>query len=113
MRTSMFTLVLGLLVASCGGGGGGPETTASASLTPLCQPRPATAGAGCFATPSSTLCAPSGCQSLCAAADTPVTCTSDGPTGPIPAPDAAAGCTIVPIPTPSSELYYCCPCGGR
>jgi hypothetical protein len=28
----------------------------------------------------------------------------------IPAPAAALGCKIVPLPTPPSVLNYCCPC---
>ena len=30
----------------------------------------------------------------------------------IPAPDSSLGCRILPLPTPSNRLYYCCPCNG-
>jgi len=30
----------------------------------------------------------------------------------IPAPDSSLGCRILPLPTPSNRLYYCCPCDG-
>ena len=100
----------------CGGDGGAPgsRTTSSASAAQMCQARPDETTAGCFATPSSMLGSPTGCQSLCAAGQTPVTCSS-GPstTGQIPAPDLNGGCTIVAIPTPQNELFYCCPCGAN
>jgi len=111
MRAWGFILVLGIGMPACGGDAES-RPTSGASLAPMCQARPDPATPGCFANPSSMLCSPTGCQSLCAGGQTPVTCTRSGQTGPIPAPDAGAGCTIVAIPTPSNELFYCCPCGA-
>lgn len=112
-RAAALILFLGLGATACDGDGAGPPATATASGSPMCQARPDDSTPGCFATPSSMLCSPTGCQSLCGGGQTPVTC-SRGPamTGEIPAPDASAGCTIVVIPTPSNELFYCCPCGA-
>jgi hypothetical protein len=28
----------------------------------------------------------------------------------IPTPAPSLGCRVIPIPTPSNELFYCCPC---
>jgi hypothetical protein len=45
------------------------------------------------------------CHSLCGASEYEMTCqfTNTGP-------DPSLGCTVIPIPTPSCCLYYCCPC---
>jgi len=110
MRAWGLIVLLGIGVAGCGDAGSRPAS--AASLSAMCQARPDGATPGCFASPSSMLCSPSQCQSLCAAGQTPVTCMGSGPTGVIPAPDSSAGCTIVPLPTPSNELFYCCPCGA-
>ena len=29
----------------------------------------------------------------------------------MPAPDSSLGCRLLPLPTPSNQNYYCCPCG--
>jgi len=112
MRGGVLILLLALGVPGCGGDEQGDAGTSAARLSPMCQERPDDATPGCFATPSSMLCAPAGCQSLCSQGQTPVTCSSAQATGPIPVPDAHAGCTAVVIPTPSSELFYCCPCSA-
>ncbi|MGO8997045.1 MAG: hypothetical protein ACLQVI_27330 [Polyangiaceae bacterium] len=53
------------------------------------------------------------CTSLCGASEYELTCTSGSPNpNGIPDPDPSLGCTIIPIPTPSDALFYCCPCGG-
>lgn len=111
MRRAVSILMLTLWAASCDADAGSRPTSA-ASVSPICQARPDQATPGCFASPSAMLCSPSGCQSLCAGGQTPVVCSSAQPAGPIPAPDLDAGCSVVPIPTPSSELFYCCPCGA-
>jgi hypothetical protein len=111
MRAWGLVLLLGIGMPACGGDAGS-RPTSGASPSPVCQARPDTTSSGCFATPSSMICSPTGCQSLCAGGQTPVTCTGSGQTAPIPAPDASAGCTVVAIPTPSNELFYCCPCGA-
>jgi hypothetical protein len=49
-------------------------------------------------------CLPSTGGNLCPASQYNLNCY--GPT----TPDSALGCAVVPIPTPSGELFYCCPC---
>ena len=103
--------VLLLLSPGCGTDDTAHPTSA-ASVPAMCQARPDDTTPGCFANASSMLCSPSGCQSLCKDGQTPVVCLGAQATGPIPTPDANAGCTVVAIPTPSNELFYCCPCGS-
>jgi hypothetical protein len=54
------------------------------------------------------------CRDLCSASEYSLTCSgpvpSPGTSGGIPSPAASLGCTIIPIPTPSNALFYCCPC---
>jgi hypothetical protein len=50
------------------------------------------------------------CKSLCGAAQYELSCTSTGISGPIPDPATSLGCVIIPGPTPSDALFYCCPC---
>jgi hypothetical protein len=88
---------------------------------------------GCWASPSHNICrVPNGgsfnaqdgtirgpdgqvvtdaCQDLCLASEYALTCTGDGmmPAS-IPSPDSSLGCTVIPVPTPSNVLFYCCPC---
>jgi len=47
------------------------------------------------------------CKPLCGASDYELSCRGAGS---VPAPDPSLGCTIIPIPTPSNALFYCCPC---
>jgi hypothetical protein len=51
------------------------------------------------------------CQDVCLASEYALRCTGDWmmPAS-IPSPDASLGCTIIPVPTPSNVLFYCCPC---
>jgi len=49
-------------------------------------------------------CLPSTGGDLCSASQYNLSCY--GPS----TPDSALGCAVVPIPTPSGELFYCCPC---
>jgi hypothetical protein len=72
---------------------------------------PDAAVAGCFRT-AFQLCNTMSCQSACNASDYAMTCTGGSAFGSIPAPDAALGCTVLPIPTPSDLLIYCCPCAS-
>jgi hypothetical protein len=58
---------------------------------------------GCAASPSFQICGPSSCDDPCSASDMVMTCTGASP-------DDALGCTVIPIPTPSNVLYFCCPC---
>jgi hypothetical protein len=52
-------------------------------------------------------CLPSTGGNLCGAGQYTLACHGGGP---IPAPDGALKCTIVPIPTPPNVLFHCCPC---
>ena len=115
MRTYFAVVLTSLLLfnASCeegGGSGGGVERTSKA--TTLCPVPPDPAVSGCFAREPSQICSPDGCKDLCAASETPVTCSTTELTGSIPEPDAAAGCRILRLPTPSNALFYCCKCGA-
>lgn len=56
--------------------------------------------------------APAQCSDACSATDYSLSCIGDGETGNIPSPDPSLDCTIVPVPTPSDVLFYCCPCGS-
>ena len=54
------------------------------------------------------------CSDYCSATQYALSChaaaSSDSiPTIPSPAP--SLNCTVIPIPTPSTSLFYCCPCG--
>jgi hypothetical protein len=49
------------------------------------------------------------CRDLCSATEYALTCSGADPSE-IPAPDPSLNCTILPIPTPSTALFYCCPC---
>lgn len=109
MRTSGFLLVivlgLGLPAAGCGGNpnpSAGSTATTAASLSPLCQPRVDEVTPACFAEPTATICSPSGCQSLCAARLTPVTCFGADPGSiPIPIRPPVAQSSPSPRPRPS------------
>jgi hypothetical protein len=50
------------------------------------------------------------CKPLCGASQYELTCVAAALTAVPPDPDSALGCQGIPIPTPSSSLYYCCPC---
>jgi hypothetical protein len=55
------------------------------------------------------------CKDACSVSEYALTCTGDTimPSS-IPSPDTSLGCTVIPVPTPSNALFYCCPCGpGR
>lgn len=79
------------------------------------------AGPGCFAHAPGQICLvsngatilPDGgvsggtesCNSICGASQYEMTCMDTDA-----APDPSLGCQLIPIPTPSCCLYYCCPC---
>ncbi len=115
-----------LLFAACGtstlGGGGtgdsgtGAQGTGAQGTTGAC---PALEGVDGGTSPGEctpgapgTICTGTDCKSLFGGSQYEMTCLSATPTGQIPAPNASLGCTIIPIPTPSDALYYCCPCGS-
>jgi len=114
MRTYFAILLTSVLLfnASCeeGGSGGGVDRTSKAAT--LCPVPPDPTVSGCFAQESSQICSPEGCKDLCTGSETPVTCSTTELTGPIPEPASAAGCRILPLPTPSNALFYCCKCGA-
>jgi hypothetical protein len=81
---------------------------------------------GCFAMPPGQICQvssgatvlPDGgvsggtqsCKSLCGTSQYEVACRSTDIVGAIPDPQSSLGCKVIPIPTPSNALFYCCPC---
>jgi hypothetical protein len=66
--------------------------------------------AGCYRVDGGQICGPSGCSPLCSGSTFELTCSGGSPLNPPPAVDATLGCTVVPVPTPSDVLFYCCPC---
>jgi hypothetical protein len=56
-------------------------------------------------------CLPSTGGNLCASPQFTLTCHGNGTSAPS-VPDPALKCTVVPVPTPSGVLFYCCPCSG-
>src|SRR5664279_3618267 len=86
-------------------------------------------GSGCFASPPAQICQVSNgatinladggvtggtesCSSLCGPSQYEMTCRGAAPMGTVPNLDPSLGCQVIPIPTPSSTLFYCCPCSG-
>jgi hypothetical protein len=77
-------------------------------------------GSGCFAGPAKQICEvsngatvlPNGgvsggtesCRSLCGPSEYEMTCM-----GSASSPDPSLGCQVIPIPTATCCLYYCCP----
>jgi hypothetical protein len=48
----------------------------------------------------------------CSSAEYSLDCVGELAAGAlIPAPSSALGCRLLPLPTPSNQSYYCCPCG--
>jgi hypothetical protein len=52
------------------------------------------------------------CKPLCAQGQYPVECVGEGVMRPIPQLPTGLSCQPGGLPTPSSEMSYCCPCGG-
>jgi hypothetical protein len=51
------------------------------------------------------------CQDACSPTEYSLACSSAPGTGDrIPTPESSLGCNVIPIPTPSNRLFYCCPC---
>jgi hypothetical protein len=90
-------------------------------------------GSGCFGGPPAQICIVSNvatingedggvsggtesCKSLCGAYQYELTCRTATASGvvasSIPDPDPVFGCQIIPGPTPSNVLFYCCPCAN-
>jgi hypothetical protein len=88
----------------------------------------AAASAGCLASPPHSICEVSNgaiiaadgsvtggtesCRPLCPASTYELTCTGAQIMSSIPDPDPSLSCQVIPIPTPSDVLFYCCPCAG-
>jgi hypothetical protein len=56
---------------------------------------------------------PETCTDACSPTEYALTCRgtqSMEEIGNIPDPDPSLKCAVIPIPTPSNELFYCCPC---
>jgi hypothetical protein len=122
LRLSALLVPLGL--TACTGSHG--DVTGACVYPEGVTTAPDASTSGCFAEPSARVCQisngatvlPDGgvangtetCQSTCGAGEFALSCSSAGLTGPIPAPNAALGCSVVPDPTPPGELLYCCPC---
>jgi hypothetical protein len=62
---------------------------------------------GCVPQPEFKVCEGSNCRDACTAADYALTCTGSPA---VPTPPASLDCKVLPIPTPSDETIYCCPC---
>jgi hypothetical protein len=112
-----FAVSLALSFSLAGCGGDHPSAVSGASDQLTCQSpagvsvAPDAAVAGCFRTASAfQICDPTTCKDACGPSDFSMTCIGPTLMGPIPEPDAALGCTVIPIPTPSDALFYCCPC---
>jgi hypothetical protein len=56
-------------------------------------------------------CLPSTGGTLCSSGQYALSCYGNGTAAPV-APDGALQCAVVPVPTPSNVLLYCCPCGS-
>lgn len=49
------------------------------------------------------------CTDVCPMIDYPLACRGTM-AATVPAPDQSLGCSVVPMPTPPNETFYCCPC---
>ncbi|HEY4159695.1 MAG TPA: hypothetical protein VGM29_16405 [Polyangiaceae bacterium] len=123
----LLMLAVGCSASSAGGSGQGPANTEATCHYPSGVSTDASAP-GCHAVDSAKICQvsngatvlPDGgvtggtetCQSVCATGDYELTCLGSDPLGPVPAPLPSLGCQVVPLPTPSNELFYCCPCAS-
>jgi hypothetical protein len=100
------------------GCGGDPLSTGSQVGSLSCQSpagvseAPDAAVAGCFRSSFQICSTSTSCKPACAASDYSMTCSGAGAFGSIPEPDATLGCTVIPVPTPSDVLFYCCPCAN-
>lgn len=67
---------------------------------------------GCLSRPEFLICevgTETTCKDACGADEVSLTCTAPQPGAAIPEPAGSRGCHVIPVPTPSSVLYYCCP----
>jgi hypothetical protein len=127
------SLLLGLLATACsaksssGGSSssssqpGGPSDAGTCHYPASVQVSSDASGPGCFAHTPGMICQvsngatvlPDGgvangtetCSSLCGTSDYEMTCMNTSAE-----PDPSLGCQVIPIPSPSDVLFYCCPC---
>jgi hypothetical protein len=124
---------LAVLTVACSGAVS-PGSSSSKEEGGTCHYPPSVAdsdasSSGCFARPPGQICQVSNgasvnldeggvtggtetCQSLCGASQYEMTCRSVGVVGAIPDPASSLGCKVIPLPTPPTALFYCCPCAG-
>jgi len=130
---AILTVVTLLAVGACAGASSSNSSSTSSQQSgaeactyPANADTSDDAGAGCTAATPGKICQVSNgasiladggvsggtetCTSSCGASDYELTCKSASLVGAIPSPDSSLGCTIIPIPTPSDALFYCCPC---
>jgi hypothetical protein len=103
------------LSAACDGdrlGTGSQVGSLACQSPPGVSEAPDAAVAGCFRSSFQICTGDASCQPACGASDYSLTCTGASAFGSIPEPDATLGCTVLPVPTPSSVLFYCCPCAS-
>jgi hypothetical protein len=124
LKIAAIALALGLF--SCSGERG---VTLEARLIPACTWPAAAIDTGCTPRSMFDICeVPSGstvqadgsvltpgggvvsCADACSPSEYSLTCTG-ARDQPIPQPASSLNCKAIPIPTPSNELFYCCPCG--
>lgn len=102
-----------------GTGGNGSDVTSDVVDVGVCMWPSAFNPAGNQTGPIPSRCrayAPSGLADggmvSCSSAEYSLVCFGDSSlNAPIPAPNSSLGCRILPLPTPSDQSYYCCPCG--
>jgi len=87
------------------------EDAGGACWPPAASNPDAGSGSGCVPQPTFEICegSPKKCHDACTAAEYALTCTGTDP-GTIPDPPSSLDCKSITIPTPSNQLYYCCPC---
>jgi hypothetical protein len=123
-----------LVVAGCSSSSPSTSSTSAQTSAGACtypanaKPGTSESGMGCFAAPPGQSCQVSNgatveldgavengtetCTSQCGASEYELTCNSGGIMGSIPDPDPSLNCQAIREPTPSSLLFYCCPCAN-
>jgi hypothetical protein len=85
------------------------DASASCKYPPNANTTDGGSDLGCVPEPKFEICEGSKCHDACTATEYALTCTGTGPSS-IPNPPASLDCKSITIPTPSTKLYYCCPC---
>jgi len=133
-RFALFCLLAASLCAACSGSPNGNGAQAGGELIPACawpavaDTFDAVSGTGCSPRSMLEICeVPGGslvradgsiaipdggvvsCNDHCPATQYALSCYGTGPDK-IPSPPSQLGCSVIPIPTPSTALFYCCRC---